>query len=536
MKLKICATAVIMAGMAAAVGAGGPGSLSSGIDQPRPGIKAYTDLYHLCFYNEGARAGMMSSHDDNDRNIDLMHFHGRYRGRPVLARIEGPGVVYRIWSAGPTGELFFWLDGDDAPAFECGFERYLDGKCVSNPAFAVGRSANYTPLPFNRSLMITAKNFKPEGAYYQVSYMTFENGHDLPTATEDGTGASPDDLAAAVRFWESMGSEPGRDPGGEPARLSRDLSIAPGKASEVSISGAGLVTGLFMADAQDPLEPMSDVDMRIFWDGEEAAAVDSPVDAFFGNRFDARRTSKISRKSGSTSYRTMALSATPDGYSSRWPMPFARGMRVMLINRGNSARKVRLEINYRRLGSLPENAMRFHATYREQDYPDDELSRENLYGLWYRVDQDTNYVVLEREGRGYYVGVLLYVISPRPSWWGEGDEMIWIDGGDLAVIRGTGTEDEFNWSFGFKENRSGVSGALLAGRLSPTDPDKGKPYSVLYRYRPGDYVPFQKSIKVTYERLGSTTDFLKRYPGALVNVSHHRGEDYRSVAFFYLLP
>ena len=75
----------------------------------------------------------------------------------------------------------------------------------------------------------------------------------------------------------------------------------------------------------------------------------------------------------------------------------------------------------------------------------------------------------------------------------------------------------------------------MTGRKSEL-PQTRVGYNVLYRYRPGDYIPFQQSIKVTYERLGLTNDWMKRYPGAIVNVSHHRGDDYRSVAFWYEMP
>ena len=69
----------------------------------------------------------------------------------------------------------------------------------------------------------------------------------------------------------------------------------------------------------------------------------------------------------------------------------------------------------------------------------------------------------------------------------------------------------------------------------PDKPDKD-PHNVLYRYRQGDFVPFHSSIKVTFERLGNTSDFMKRYPGSPVNVSPKRGDDYRSVVYWYELP
>ena len=39
-----------------------------------------------------------------------------------------------------------------------------------------------------------------------------------------------------------------------------------------------------------------------------------------------------------------------------------------------------------------------------------------------------NYVFADIEGKGHFVGVNYYVHSPSPMWYGEGDDMIFIDG------------------------------------------------------------------------------------------------------------
>lgn len=502
-------------------------ALAPELDALRPGLLAYGDLWPLCFWRDGLRIGQSSSHDEQDRNIDLMHFHGWDQGGRVLARLQGPGVVYRVWSANPSGELEFWTDESKEPVISCDFQSYLLGDCAAEKAFAVGRYANYTPLPFRKSLLIIAKHFKLAGAYYQITYMTFDHDPGLATLTAHPAQSEPAALDAAERVWRSNGRESARDPGGLPLQVSSDLVIPPGEKRTVLIQGPGLVTELKLYDPENPREALSELWLRVFWDWDQSAAVDSPADALFGNRFNARE------KSPAGGYETLAVSATTGGYSMRWPMPFNEEMRLTLENRGDRPRSLRVELAYRGLEKLPQNAMRFHALYREQDYPDD-LAKENIYGLWYRVDQNDNYVVLDRKGQGYYAGCFLFVRSLGTAWWGEGDEMIWVDDDPQAVIRGTGTEDEFNWSYGFKENRSPISGALLVPHFKKSAPQTAIGYNVLYRFRPGDFAPFRERIKVTYERLAST--WIKRYPGALVNVTSHRGDDYRSVAYWYELP
>ena len=36
--------------------------------------------------------------------MDMIYFHGKYRGEKIMARLDGPGCIYRIWSAMPSGK------------------------------------------------------------------------------------------------------------------------------------------------------------------------------------------------------------------------------------------------------------------------------------------------------------------------------------------------------------------------------------------------------------------------------------------------
>ena len=45
-----------------------------------------------------------------------------------------------------------------------------------------------------------------------------------------------------------------------------------------------------------------------------------------------------------------------------------------------------------------------------------------------RLAWDNNYLILSAEGRGHYIGCNLSVTNFQGTWWGEGDDMIWIDG------------------------------------------------------------------------------------------------------------
>ena len=66
------------------------------------------------------------------------------------------------------------------------------------------------------------------------------------------------------------------------------------------------------------------------------------------------------------------------------------------------------------------------------------------------VDGKDNYVILEATGRGHYVGVTHSILQNQGDWWGEGDEMIYIDGEQMPGITGTGSEDYYlgAWCYG----------------------------------------------------------------------------------------
>ena len=69
------------------------------------------------------------------------------------------------------------------------------------------------------------------------------------------------------------------------------------------------------------------------------------------------------------------------------------------------------------------------------------------------LDGKLNYVYAETRGRGHLMGVTLGVLQNADGWWGEGDEMIFVDDESKPVITGTGSEDYFlgSWDFGGRD-------------------------------------------------------------------------------------
>ena len=132
------------------------------------------------------------------------------------------------------------------------------------------------------------------------------------------------------------------------------------------------------------------------------------------------------------------------------------------------------------------------------------------------LDGAENYVIVEAEGRGHLAGILLNVDNVAGDWYGEGDDMIFIDGEKWPPsMHGTGTEEVFGGGacpdaeyagpytgFHLVENRDGKK---FFGKNS------------MYRWYVHDPVRFQRSIKATIEH-GHANNF---------------ENDYSSVAYWY---
>jgi hypothetical protein len=200
------------------------------------------------------------------------------------------------------------------------------------------------------------------------------------------------------------------------------------------------------------------------------------------------------------------------------PMPFTERAVVELINESREDHWQYFYVDYETLEETPGGKASgslgyFHAEFR----------RTNPFGGWgpeilvntpeaniankERLPWENNYVILETRGRGHYIGCNLSVTNFQGTWWGEGDDMIWVDGYKWPPdLHGTGSEDYLNQAWGMQENaflRNGSS--IFEGRtIAPHNPElelwRGKGgYQTSYVFHIENPVRFTKEIKVTIE-------------------------------------
>lgn len=284
--------------------------------------------------------------------------------------------------------------------------------------------------------------------------------------------------------------------------------VPPGENATIAdISGAGCIRHIWITIADNEPDYLRRVILRAYWDGETLPSVESPVGDFFGvghGRVSNYWSLPLNMVTGGR-----AESEARAAMNCFFPMPFARGARLTVENQGQQEiRSLYYYVDYEEHKSLPEDVLRFHAQWRRQNPtpPSLTLSRDEGFQKTNEVvnlDGKLNYVILEATGRGHYVGCNLSIdqINPIPNfgWFGEGDDMMFIDGETTPSLVGTGTEDYFcaAWGYPGGHNSMPYHGISLAGPTEGPAPYSGK--WTMYRYHIEDPVMFEKSIKVTIE-------------------------------------
>lgn len=220
------------------------------------------------------------------------------------------------------------------------------------------------------------------------------------------------------------------------------------KATIMDVKGAGVISHIWItiAPGADQLN-RNDIVIRMYWDGNSFPSVESPIGPFFGNGWNE-----------SYDFISAPLAITPGSgksYVSYFAMPFSNGARIEIENQsGREISAFYFNIDYVEMKKLPANSGRFHAWYNHEvteALPDGENEWGTLGSTGVNTTGEGNYVFADIKGKGHFVGVNYYVNNPTTMWYGEGDEMVFIDGEPLPSIIGTGTEDFFNTSWCPKE-------------------------------------------------------------------------------------
>jgi hypothetical protein len=275
-------------------------------------------------------------------------------------------------------------------------------------------------------------------------------------------------------------------------------------------NGPGLLTHIWITVASGEAYHLKKLMLRIYWDNESAPSVEAPLGDFFGLGLGEYHK-----------WESELLSVGSDkALNCFFPMPFQKHARITVSNEGQQkVDAFYFNLDYRALSQLlPSGTLYFHALF-EQAQPNHGWASNwksngdpNVDGKT-NLDGKDNYVWVDATGRGHFVGVTMSVFQNQDGWWGEGDDMFFVDGESRPSINGTGSEDYFlgAWDFGGHPFSYRLYGAPLVGE------ERAGGKSSVYRFHLDAPITFTKSLRASIEH----------------GHANHRSDNYYSVAYWY---
>jgi len=274
--------------------------------------------------------------------------------------------------------------------------------------------------------------------------------------------------------------------------------------------GPGVVTHVWITIASPENYHLKKLVLRMYWDNEPTPSVEAPIGDFFGLGLGDYFL-----------YQSLPLAVgSANALNSFFPMPFRKNAKIIVTNEGKlPVDAFYFNIDFRAYQKpLPDDTLYFHAQYR-QATPNPGWTNqwnsngEPAVGNRPNLTGEDNYVWMEATGRGHFVGVTLSVLQNQDEWWGEGDDMFFIDGEKVPSINGTGSEDYFlgAWDFGNQPFSYALFGAPVKGE------ERAGSRSSVYRFHLDSPITFTKSIRATIEH----------------GHANHRSDNYFSVAYWY---
>ncbi|MFO0962215.1 MAG: glycoside hydrolase family 172 protein [Phycisphaerales bacterium] len=392
------------------------------------------------------------------------------RTESVMMDAAGPGAVVRIWSPNPKGTMRIYLDGAERPVLEASMSALLDGRALwgdsAHAAPLAGERSRgwnlFLPIPFATRCVITTDD--GEGVYYQVDWRAYPEGTPVRSFERAQVPAAPAATGALATL-----AAPASVPGGQ-------MTVASaGRAPLLARTGAGGCIESIEIEVEAGPNWKSALGKLVLdgvFDGERTVQV--PLTALCSwapgaQVADARR----------------AVACSDAGVLRAviaWPMPFAEGANLGLVNLGTEPVRVRAVVHTGEW-TWDGRSMHFHADWHR------------LRALRTRPMRDVSF--LDATGEGVYAGDSLQVLNPVDAWWGEGDEKIRVDGEAFPSSFGTGTEDYYG--YGWCDQRPFRhplhSQTLCDGDGTGTNWGR----TIVTRLRGLDGVPFQSRLQMDME-------------------------------------
>ncbi|USN98315.1 MAG: DUF2961 domain-containing protein [Phycisphaeraceae bacterium] len=441
----------------------------------------------------------------------------------VMMDADGPGAIVRFWATWsvpqpreyPDGTLRIYLDNAGTPTIEGRISDILDrGALVGPPLgdsvspltpYAYRGHNLYLPIPYEKHCKVTYTNERdiPLGErgcdilYYQINYRTYPARSPVRTFSADQLN----ELAPLIDTVQQTLRSAGSLPNDMETLQAHATDLRAGSPLTVIATGTKAIRELTVhLDAPDLGQALRSTILQISFDGEPS--VWCPVGDFFGT---GHRLSP---------HQTWPSTVKADGtLTARWTMPFGALCTIHLLNVGDQPVDARVEA-HTSPWTWNERSMYFHATWHELNHVHTRTNADATHGAF-----DVNFVTVR--GRGVYAGDSLTIFNGSHSWWGEGDEKVFVDGERFPSHIGTGTEDYYGYAWSNPNAFDSPFHAQPCGR-GANDIDM----AVNNRYRLLDGIPFTTMLKFDMELWHwaectmnyAPTTFWYALPGARVNI------------------
>jgi len=486
---------------------------------------SYTDLVHRLYDleylatppNKDEKSGSFSSYDRGakyDSNSD--HYVNwqanddgsgfiRKEGNSIVAfEVEGPGVIWRIWSADPqNGRIRVFIDDQEKPAINVPFRELFErfgnfGLRMNFPelVFTLSRGRNhFIPIPFNKYCKVLLD--PGWGRYYHITYTTYPKDTNLPIFNGKFNRQACIALAEVDRTLYERRKQ--RELRMREKRNTYKVTVDPGDTATVfRYDKPSAITAIVVKPSLG--EPFSNQEMlrelalSIKWDGEKEASVWSPLGDFFGTA------------PGVNPYRALPLGMSTESFYCHWYMPF-ESAHMELINDGDQQRVLEFIVTTAPLKKSANELLRFHAKWHRDAFLGKALSK----------GRDIDWPFLITEGKGRFCGMALHVWNSWKTpdrqadlwwygqwdqktidwWWGEGDEKFFVDGEKFPSTFGTGSEDYIGYAWSAEAPFPMFESPFACQPYVEID---GNGHTSVNRFHIADNVPFMKSFMGVIEK------------------------------------
>ena len=460
---------------------------------------------------EDSHTFISSTWDTTGGNSDGDCFKNRQGAINVLLDVDGPGCIHRIFTGVTYGfidvstygtKIQVFLDHDPDPIFDMEVTKFFDDHTGPFPypfVFQKTYPGILFPIPFSEhcKIQLVSEREVNWGNYWQVVYTKYSGDVKVKSLTLPFSRDELKEITKAAEAW--LNAESGHPVAPSTWTIEENISVDSKKSAEINYDGTGIIQEIRISVSPNTAEILQYTRFRIQWDGHPEKSVDVPLGYFFGNA-DYQNQKQFS---------SLLLGINDTEVYSRFPMPFSEGFVISFVNGSDqNINDISVKLFIEKKQTIPGNLGRFHATWQEIRIDSTVHRNYPRFGKSPKPFQ----VLLDVRGcRGKYVGNMMHIAWPYPTWWGEGDWLIWSDESCFPPgYHGTGTEEYYNSGWCWFDNKA-ISGFITQ-----------KPANVfVYSFHMNDHFQFQNSLKVANE-IWWHTDIMRSI--------------YGTTAYWYALP